>query len=316
MLRFPASIKTIHVLSLSLSTLELEEALLLTIRPFCPSAQVVWLPEDNRDDILYILICTSDRDLSRVKYYIFWQLENFAPFPNHREVCMQTDVTTPLENYAALNKYRDCRHHLPLLTNALYIWDYSLINIKILQSIGLKATHVQVGYSPSLSPNYNIIPLTYGPDSEKDIDVLFLGNAAGGRRLEIKQRLEGTGLNILFTYGHKLGEMQALIKRSKISLNIHTSIPFVLQTVRLNVLLSNCACIISEPALDQDTQKLYTPAVLFVQEDAIVSTVQALIKDYDRRQSIAQYSFEWYRTERAWNKIVDFSNLVPKLFPV
>lgn len=292
---WPRTLRTIHICSLSGVTRELALALLQPVKRICPSAEIVAAPLGGRDDILYILICTSQHDFSAVKYYVFWQLENF-------------DAEPGADNNDYNSRYRDCRAHLPLLSNALRIWDYAKRNIVILNdTLGLAAEHVPIGYSHAVRGPYARDYI----ESGKDIDVLFLGYPSEGRRAVIAEQLGGV-CNFAAIWGVGLSKMQEWISRSRICVNIHFILPFNLQTVRLNVLLSNHACVVSESAQDADTQKLYeSNGVIFAEPDQLISTIVALIPDQVRRKELADQSWSWYRCERRWERLVDFATLLP-----
>jgi hypothetical protein len=107
--------------------------------------------------------------------------------------------------------------------------------------------------------------------------------------------------------------MQEAIRRSKICINIHSMDEMsALETVRLNVLLSNQACIVSENINDPEVD-IYKDNVFFVPYDKLVETCVALVNNPEIRKRKAIESYQWYKNERAWNKIVDFKSVLPDL---
>jgi len=292
---FPSSITEIAILSVSHVTRELPIALLSALRfvhPFPHKINCVGEYEADKDHILYIIICPAGlgSELYHVgpKYYITYQLE----------------PTPILER----ESYRD------FLSKALYNWDYSPKNVEYLQQFPeIKSIYVPPGYAPHIaSPDVADGRRCY-TDQEKDIDILFLGWDIYDRRRRIREMLEQVGLRVLFTTALDLHGMQEAIRRSKICLNIHGISEIVcLETIRLNILLSNQACVVNED-LDDNETLIYNPYIRTVPYDQLVSTCIDLIDRPEERQMIAHKSFQWYRREREWTQIVDFNALIPSL---
>jgi hypothetical protein len=296
-MEFPSTIKKIHIMNLSHATPELGWALKHILDRL--SIPVEWkdrrpeLLEKGRDDILYIFICVPPFDILGVKYYIFWQLEY---------------LQTKSDSY-----------YTKVLEQALYLWDYSTDNIQYIEErFNRHAFLVRPGYVDSISQPLLLKELEKGihsySDEKKDIDVLFLGWIdISEHRKEVQRQLNRDGIRTNFSCGHNLAQMQDLIRRSKICLNIHYDSVFILQVVRLNILLSNLACVVSEEVADQDAQELYQDAVVFTPYDQLVDRCRSLLADFPQRKEIAHRSFDWYRNERKWEEIVDFPSLLPKI---
>jgi len=293
MTEFPSSIKYIHVINKSHVTTELPIALMSAIRFVHPRPDKVHCTGEinyETEEILYIIICpagmATNYDVVTPKYFITYQLE-----------------PTPV---------LDRKPYQRTLSKALYNWDYSRKNVNYLHDNTVtKSIYIPPGYSPYIS-----IPIvTDGrylyTDDGRDIDVLFLGYDQYERRKSIKQNLIKTGLNVVFICGLQLDGMQKLVRRAKVCINIH-AILSCLETIRLNILLANQACVVNE-YIDDDEVKVYEDYMITVPYDKLVDTCLELVNDTERRRLMALKSFYWYRRERDWNKIVDFNQLLPSL---
>lgn len=288
---FPSTIKKIYIMNLSHVTPELALALHRILDQIGIPSTIKYLYfdplEEDRDDLLYIFICMPPIDILKVKYFIFWQLEY-----------LRTKCNT---------------YYAEVLKKALYLWDYSTDNLSYIeerfhrQAILFRPGYVDLLTHPDLLEN------SYS-DEGKDIDVLFLGWIdISEHRKEIQRQLNRQGCRTNFSCGHNLREMQELIRRSKICINIHYESGFILQVVRLNILLSNLACIVSEEVVDKDAQDLYQKEVIFSSYEKLVPICLDLLANEEQRKEIAHRSFDWYRKERKWDQIVDFPSLLPQI---
>lgn len=318
LLKLPDSIKNIAIYNASHVTTELPGSLLLALRSIYPYPERINIisnsPIRDANDVsdqeflcqqettLYIMICPagfgSSKHIKGPKYYITYQLDPKTIFDNE--------------------PYR------MFLSEAIYNWDYSKINIEhCTKMLGessdspnknfydLRLRYVPPGYTDTLSVP-DIVNGTYlYSDEGKDIDVLFLGWDVYPRRKFIKDELYKTGLRIWFVCTLDIEGMKKAVRRARICINIHhTDDMPVFQSVRMNVLLSNQACVVSENISDPELD-IYQDNIVVVPYDKLVSTCEELIKDPVRRRDIAVKSYQWYRNERAWNKIVDFPSLLP-----
>lgn len=294
-IEFPSTIKNIAIYNASSVTSELPGSLLMILRSIHSQPEKITIVNNflYEDDLtLYIIICPaglgSERYIKGPKYYITYQLE--PTFVLSRE------------------PYR------AFLSGALYNWDYSRRNVEKLRSFGnIKSYYVPPGFAPTISSPDILKGVSLYSDENKDIDVLFLGWDAHERRQHIKNALINAGLNVLFIINLNLEQMQDIIKRSKICLNIHVvdDMP-CLETIRLNILLSNQACIVSEDINDPEIN-IYKNMITSVPYDNIVETCNNLIKDFTKRRQIAIQSYQWYRNNRDWRQIVDFNYLLPTM---
>lgn len=294
-IQFPATIRRIDILSASHVTQELPIAILSALRfvhPHPPQINCVGHFNPDDETTLYIIICPagygSERHVVGPKYYITYQLD---PVPIFQQ-----------------ETYRN------LLAGAICNWDYSPKNVAHLaQYPEIKSLYVPLGYTPHIAAADVADGRYYYWEEGKDIDVLFLGWDIYEQRRLIKEGLTAAGLRVLFTVDLNLAGMQQAIRRAKLCLNLHGIAEILcLETVRLNILLSNQACVINE-AMDDPEVAVYADHLITVPYDQIISTCLQLLSNPELRQRIALKAFQWYRREREWNRIVDFNSLVPSL---
>jgi len=169
-----------------------------------------------------------------VGYIFSWQREAFQELPY---IVFQLE---PLGDFAE-NKLREMGReadYIEILRGARQVWDYSLLNIEYLASIGITNTHyIPIGYSPRLQKIADKTP--------QDMDVLFFGTASS-RRLEILEALRARGVNTGVLYGGYGAERDSYIARAKIHLNIHKDETLHLEQLRIAYLLNNKRFVISE----------------------------------------------------------------------
>jgi len=280
------------------ATAEVARAMLTAIREVHPRPWLVTITQEyllNSDDILYIIICPGGNG----------RTERPAPHPKHY-IAYQLEPTVVLERKVYQN----------LLRRAYAVWDYVAVNCDYLASIGIPATFVPIGYQPLISSPELLLGSQSYLDNERDIDVLFLGYDVYPRRAAVRNQLTCYGLNVVFICNQDLRGMQNFIKRSKICLSIRGRDDNVtsIETIRLNVLLSNVAVIVCEDlggSVDSVMQT-YSKAVHFSKYDNIVKDCLALLADFPRRQRYAHHSYQWY-INRPWHRLVDFNSLLPQL---
>jgi len=294
-MEFPDTIKKIAIYNASFGTRELGPALLSAIRSVHLKPWNVSLVnniEYDKEDILYIIICPAGlgmKDIPMPKYYINWQLEY-------------------------LNGNYDNEVYIERMRGAIANWDYSQFNIKISRiRDNIESIHVPPGFNETVSL-HDIINGDYiYTDEGKDIDVLFLGWCNPfPRRLHIRDNCERAGLKTWFVCGLNDLEMKQAIRRSKVCINISTIENFIFHTIRMNLLLSNQACVVSEDTIDRiDYLEYEQNGVCIVPFDNIIEIVHDLVHDFERRRNMALKSYKWYRNNRRWTDIVDFNKLLP-----
>ena len=292
---YPESINKIFIYNASFGTRELAPAMFSAIRSVYPkpwNVEVVNSMETGRDDILYILICPAGLagNLSVLpKYYVAWQLE---------------DVQGNYNNPA----------YMETLRRALYVWDYSTFNMNILKNRdNLDTIYFPPGFSSTITTPEILSGSYLYSDEGKDIEVLFLGYCdAYPRRVQLRDNCYKAGFRMWFVSTLDIEGMKAAIKRSKVCINMVAREPFVLATVRLNILLSNQACIVSEESCDKEADALYSQAgISFVTYDQILTKTRELVDNPELRKRSAIKGYQWYRVHRNWTDIFDFNHYLP-----
>lgn len=169
-------------------------------------------------------------------------------------------VGTQLENVAVYNMeplYDRCRSFSPVYDyletlKRCHVLDYSKANVEYLKQFGIEAFHLPYGYHPSLE---RVKPI------EKDIDILFFGSV-NIRRNEILAAL-AQEFRFVWARGFYGSDLDKLIARAKVHLNIHFSESHQLEVVRLNYLMANHCTVISEAGNEQDVNEAYAPGLMF-----------------------------------------------------
>jgi GR25 family glycosyltransferase involved in LPS biosynthesis/predicted nucleic acid-binding Zn-ribbon protein len=156
--------------------------------------------------------------------------------------------------------------YLTRIRNSLAILDYSRDNIGALTERGVPFQ--QLYYVP-IQP----FPCRSDPQQERDIDVLFYGAVASERRGRYLNALSER-LNIRIETNLFGEEIQSLLDRSKIVVNIHFYENALLETTRLSEALSHGAHVISEEAEDQADWNDDLSMVDFVPRDDVEAFVR------------------------------------------
>lgn len=193
-------------------------------------------------------------------------------------------------------------------------WDYSQFNINISRlRDNIESLYVPPGFNETVSSPDIISGEYLYTDHEKDIDVLFLGWCDPfPRRLHIRDNFVRAGLKVLFVCGLNDHEMKSIIRRSKVCINIATTDTFIFHKIRMNILLSNQACIVSESTIDRSDNLQYEEnGLCVVPYEMIIETVCELLQNFDIRRNMALRSYQWYRNTHRWTDIVDFNKLLP-----
>ena len=140
-----------------------------------------------------------------------------------------------------LGHLKEWPEYMSLLRNACAILEYSPSNMKYLESRRFEnVSFLPPAYHPALS--------TFTAAKDKDIDVLMIG-AVTPRRLGLFRDLAQKNPRVFFINKGYGDERNAAIARSKIVLNVHAIEGLdILETIRLQLLLSNSCFVISELA--------------------------------------------------------------------
>jgi SAM-dependent methyltransferase len=177
-----------------------------------------------------------------------------------------------------------------LLRN-FHVWDYSRDNARELSAMLRRPVHyAKLFYVNRLSR----IPQTI----EKDIDVLFYGSF-NSRRSAVLDDLRARGLRVEAVFRVFGADLDALIARAKVVINIHFYDNGHLELIRLFDLLANGCVVVSElnpgEAIDADIAN----ALVFAPYDRLVDAAEALVRDPDRRREAAAAGFRMFARRTA-----------------
>ena len=150
-----------------------------------------------------------------------------------------------------------------------HVLDYQRPNVDYLASLGVEAFHLPYGYHPSMERCVSV---------EKDIDVLMVGSMSP-RRMMILNALVLAGANVRYVLGYYDKELDDLVARAKVHVNVHRYEGHPLEVVRLNYLMANAECVITEAGWDAEEGRAYADGVVFCGYDDIVRVALALIKN-------------------------------------
>ena len=195
---------------------------------------------------------------------------------------------------------------------AARVLDISTYAVEELRRRGIPATHLQLGYHPSMD--------VWGGDvnTKRDVDVLFLGAATPRRMQTLAQAtslLSDRNTDIrLFEFprpvtapnGHFVASTAkwSLLARSRILLNIHrSSVPY-LEWVRLLEAMANGCVVVSE------TCESYHPLVpgehlLTGRRDYLGAYSAAALCDGDLLSEMAARAYDFVRSELAMSRILE-----------
>lgn len=167
------------------------------------------------------------------------------------------------------------------LLRAHTVWDYSPRNIMEARHLGVHAHYCGIGYAPALARIER---------GDEDIDVLFYGSLNPRRRAAL-DGLVRRGLTVNYLFGTYGEARDAVISRSKITLNLHFYETRVLEVVRVAYLLSNQRCVVSERGADRELERPFDGGMIFVDYDDIARCCSELVTNQPRRDAIAREGF-------------------------
>lgn len=207
---------------------------------------------DNTEGDLYMILGANAFTETLPKHYIVIQLE-------------QTTANDESKWFS--------EHYQSILRGALEIWDYSLTNYQWLSERGYKnLSYVPIGWSPGLNTVRHV------RRSEKTIDVVLYG-ANMPRRQRIMDALRDRGLKVVLATKITNDERDDIMGKAKVNINIHAFERAILETVRLQYLLSNGCHVVSEPSLDPVLDMNYRHLVDFAPYDQFVHRVCQIISE-------------------------------------
>jgi len=159
--------------------------------------------------------------------------------------------------------------------NAIKVLDYSLENIKVFNSKGIKAHHLPYGWNPTLEINYS---------KEKEIDVLFLGTMNEKRHNIIKESLKNNSEYKFFIHSKCFGDQfKKVCMDSKIGLNIHYyEGNTILELTRIIPFVCSGIVVISEESNDKYYDEKFKDIIFFCKKDDIPNKINEIMKKYDK----------------------------------
>lgn len=217
------------------------------------SAQNAWKP-DARHVVMFPHLLDDNALFSLPPETILYNLE-------------QIDPAAPLPP-SRLTSFTHCE-----------IWDYSQENVALWQAAGARARHMPVGWYPGLE---RVVAA-----ETRDIDLLFYGRI-NRRRAELLNQLARAGLQVHVAQGVYGAELDALLARTRIALNLHCYAAGRFETVRVAHLLANGIPVIAERGATTEVPAAYEAAVCWAGREDFAAVCAALLDDPARQQELAE----------------------------
>lgn len=173
--------------------------------------------------------------------------------------------------------------NLGIIGGKYTIWDYAKPNCDAWAKKRIQAVHVPIGYVPEMTRIYPV---------KEDIDVLFYGSMNERRRIVLKQLIE-SGLNVEIRVNDTYGEdLDYLIARAKVILNVHYYEAKVFEIVRVGYALANKKAVVSEESVDDYPQLL--GGLVIRPYDEIVDACVELVNDQINREYLGLNGWRVY----------------------
>jgi GR25 family glycosyltransferase involved in LPS biosynthesis/glycosyltransferase involved in cell wall biosynthesis/SAM-dependent methyltransferase len=171
------------------------------------------------------------------------------------------------------------------------VWDYDKENAQELSDLIARPVH----YFPLFPVN----KLCRIPDTlERDIDVLFYGSF-NKRRRNILNALSERGLSVKAVFGVYGEELDKLISRSKVVINIHFYDNGRMEMIRLFDLLTNGRTAVAElnpgETIDEDLRDVLVTAPY----EQLVDVTDSLVRDLEKCKEVAAAGLRAFRDRNA-----------------
>lgn len=231
-------------------------------------------------------------------------------------VIYQTEQLAANDSLFVDEKYIDLLRRFP-------VWDYCQSNVDFLESKGICAKHVPIGYSKSLgniktgksaslmgggrngpqridfSEWSGVYPITSPTGGfVEDIDVMFAGSI-NERRQKIIEELKGKEIDgrplVVASFIGYGGFRDKLIARSKIVLNCHFYDSAIHEIFRTSHLFSNKKAVVSEYGKDAGLEAQFYGGGGFVEYDGLVDRCLDLLKDDAARHTVAEHGYNIFK---------------------
>jgi len=235
----------------------------------CESVYNIFKPYFDSDK-LDLINCTSD-NIYEINDDINLYL-TFIPF--NRLNINQTPKKYIVYNFEQFTTDKIwSESYINFLKKALYVIDYSLLNINKLNELGINAFFMP--YFPSGIYKHNELSTI-----KKDIDVLFIGNLNNKRKEWLKELDEDINLKVITNlFFDKSIEYFA---RSKIIINIHYyKGDSILEVTRIIPALENNCLIISEDSQDPYYNILYDGIIKNTNLVSLKEDIKYLLNNYN-----------------------------------
>jgi SAM-dependent methyltransferase len=173
--------------------------------------------------------------------------------------------------------------HYRRILRKFVVWDYDKSDTADLAKMISRPVHYfRMFYVKRLSR----IP----HDAEQEFDVLFYGSF-NARRSRVLDALRDRGLLVKAVFGVYSADLDQLIARSKVVINIHFYDNGRLEMIRLFDLLANGRAIVSElnscEQMDADLANAFVTAPY----ERLADVTEALVHDHNRRSAVANEGF-------------------------
>jgi hypothetical protein len=179
----------------------------------------------------------------------------------------------------------------PVLQTASAVWDYSLENLAVLESWGIRGHHIPLGYHQVLER----VP----PRRAADIDVLFYGSMSPVRRQGLMAELQRR-CRAKWVFGVYGRERDELIARSRIALNVHVDDHSrVLEQVRVSYLLNNGSFVLSESCASNP----YSGGLVELPYPQLAEGAEEWLSREDERKTIAARGVELLKAQNMRGRI-------------
>jgi SAM-dependent methyltransferase len=163
------------------------------------------------------------------------------------------------------------------------VWDFDQRNsIELSTILGTPVYYLPMFYVKSLT---RITERGF-----KDIDVLFFGSF-NPRRSAVFEGLRAKGIHVNAVFGVFGAELDSLIARSKVVINIHFYANGRVEMIRLFDLFANHCTVVSElnegELLDEDLKE----ALITAPYEKLIEVTEALVRDPERCSAVAEAGF-------------------------
>ena len=236
----------------------------------CEAIYNILKPHFNNDEI-EIRNCNSDNNAN-----IYDDINLYLTFiPFNRLNVNQTPKNYIVYNFEQFTTDKNwSESYINFLKKAIYVIDYSLININKLNDYGINTFFLP--YSPSgiyVHPELETI--------KKDIDVLFIGNLNNKRREWIKE-LSNENINLKIVTNLFYEKSIEYFARSKIVVNIHYyGGDSILEVTRIIPALENKCLVISEESQDPYYNILYNSVIKTTNLSNVKDDIKNILNNYN-----------------------------------